>query len=201
MKITEVNQVGSFIEVKLIYSKSISIEYLRGQYVNLAVAGAKRSYSICELNNHKKVLTLIISPVLGGVVTEYFATSPIGQKIRVEIPLGSFVYREPNNSNILSAYVCTGSGIVPLMNTFDGGRTLPQNVCVYWGVRKNCEMVSKIHLASTGKIKIFISSSDTFHTHETGRLRWESIDQRESIENWYLVGNPQMIDDFSRLCY
>lgn len=197
MKIIKVCKVGKFFEVEFVYSKSVSIEYLRGQYINISISGLKRSYSICEINDNKKRLKIIISPVEAGVGSEYFASKPIGDKLRVEIPLGSFVYRNPRNDNTLSAYVCTGSGIAPIINTFNDGNGVPQNVSIYWGVRDYCEMVAKVYSRFNGRIKLFVSGSGAQDNHEKGRVNWERIDCFSSIDSWYLVGNPQMIDEFS----
>ena len=196
-KILTVEETGKFIEVTLKYSDKISINYLKGQYLNLQIGNATRSYSICALDDERKLIKLLISPVANGVATQFFMGNPVGQIIRIELPFGTFVYREPEIIDALSVYVCTGSGIVPVLNTFDQENGIPENVRVYWGIRYNCSKVQEIVKRYPSNLITFVSQEQTASNLEPGRVSFSKIQELERVVAWYLVGNPDMIEEFS----
>lgn len=100
------------IEVHLRIPPTITLDYLPGQYVNFIKEDFKRSYSIA---NHKASPNLVffIKNYEGGRFSRYlFNEAKVNDLIRLEVPLGTFFYRETEKKNIV--FLATGTGIAPI---------------------------------------------------------------------------------------
>ena len=157
----------------------------------------KRSYSIYEINEIEKYIKLLISPVKNGKATAFFTPKNFGKLLRTDLPLGNFTFKAHNNISERSIFICTGSGISPVLNIFKDMKEIPKNVTVYWGVKKYCEKVIEVSNLFRKNIKIYLSRETNSSEHNLGRLNFELILEKGSINNWYLIGNPKMIENFS----
>lgn len=196
VKLISVVVKGNFFEVSLKFSKKINFDYVRGQHITIDFGEFKRSYSIYNIDFLNNYIQLLISPIEKGRATTFFSKKNEGILLRCEIPLGAFYYRTPKHLKERSIFVCTGSGIAPILNIYQEIFDKPDNIFVYWGVKKYCDKVSEVENIFGDLIKIFISDKSHNIGKKIGRVKFEDIPNAESIENWYLVGNPNMISDF-----
>lgn len=197
VKFHNVTISGNFNIIKLKFSQKINIDFLPGQYIDLYFGNFKRSYSIYKLDNLNKVIELLVSPVTDGRANSYFLDEiNIGNVLRADIPLGSFTYRKINGNSQSSVFICTGSGIAPIINIWDNFESELKKSYIYWGIRQKCEISDKIIEHFGSSIKVFYSQESKIRNHHEGRVTWESIENKDIVDYWYLAGNPNMLDYF-----
>jgi NAD(P)H-flavin reductase/ferredoxin len=124
--------------VELTVDDSQTLTYEAGQYVNVVLDdGARRSYSFTEPSATTGRIPLHIRRVPGGrFSTRVFESMRVGDKLRIEGPLGQFVLHEPSDKPLI--FVAGATGFAPvkslLEQAFRIGITRP--LYLYWGVRQ-----------------------------------------------------------------
>jgi len=119
-----------------------AVERLRfqpGQYLDVLLAdGRRRSFSIASPPHDSGLLELHVRRVSGGGFTErlFAAEAPltVGSLLRIEGPIGQFVYREEPHPALM---IAGGTGFAPLKSMLRhalerGGR---RALHLYWGAR------------------------------------------------------------------
>jgi len=131
-------------DVLQVFLRLPAVESLRfhpGQYLDLLLdGGRRRSFSIASPPHDSELLELHIRRVAGGDFTQrLFDASPVGSLLRIEGPIGQYVYRE-NPGPVLM--IAGGTGFAPLKSMLrhllEGGHERP--VHLYWGARQPLDL-------------------------------------------------------------
>lgn len=118
------------------------IAHEAGQYVNVILDdGDRRSYSFTTAGGSADAIDLHVRRMPGGrFTTAVFERMQVGDLVRIEGPLGSFVLREPSQRPLI--FVAGATGFAPvkslLEEAFRAGITRPLHF--YWGVRKRRDL-------------------------------------------------------------
>jgi CDP-4-dehydro-6-deoxyglucose reductase, E3 len=118
------------------------LRYLAGQYLDVLLPGGKRrAFSIANAPEDAELIELHIRNVAGGGFTHHvFAEMAVGEVLRVEGPLGTFVPREDSERRMLM--VAGGTGFAPIKAIVEHflhlGTARP--IAVYWGVRAEADL-------------------------------------------------------------
>jgi CDP-4-dehydro-6-deoxyglucose reductase, E3 len=127
-------------DVLQVFLRLPAVESLRfhpGQYLDILLDGdRRRSFSIASPPHDSELLELHVRRVAGGGFTgQLFEALPVGSLLRIEGPIGQFVYQE-NQAPMLM--VAGGTGFAPLKSmlrhVLEGGIDRP--VHLYWGARQ-----------------------------------------------------------------
>lgn len=116
------------------------LRFLAGQYVDVIVAGARRSYSLANAPRPDGLLELLIKRYPGGELSDYwFNRAAPGDLVRIEGPFGTFFLRDAAPAKIL--FLATGTGIAPVKALLeelaaDPGRAARHRLRVFWGNRE-----------------------------------------------------------------
>jgi NAD(P)H-flavin reductase/ferredoxin len=128
--------------VELALDDGQEITYEAGQYINVVLDdGARRSYSFTEPSATASRIPLHIRRVPGGrFSTQVFEQMGVGDKLRIEGPLGAFTLHEPSAKPLI--FVAGATGFAPvkslLEQAFRLGITRP--LYLYWGVRRRRDL-------------------------------------------------------------
>jgi CDP-4-dehydro-6-deoxyglucose reductase len=131
-------------DVMQVFLKLPSVETLRfqaGQYLDVLLENAKRrSFSIASPPHDSDLLELHVRRVAGGGFTErLFKDMNAGSLLRIEGPIGQFVYRDGSSPVIM---IAGGTGFAPLKSILrhmlERGVTRP--IHFYWGARQAVDL-------------------------------------------------------------
>ena len=117
------------------------LQFQAGQYLDVLLDGDKRrSFSIASPPHDSGLIELHVRHVPGGGFTSaLFERMRVGALLRVEGPLGQFVYRENTTPALL---IAGGTGFAPiksiLRHALERGST--RSFHLYWGARKNVDV-------------------------------------------------------------
>jgi CDP-4-dehydro-6-deoxyglucose reductase len=128
------------------------LNFLAGQYLDILVDGARRSYSIASVPQVGGVveLELHVRHYPGGLFSErLFGATPPAGIVQLEAPLGSFCLGEEGAGPVI--LLATGTGFAPIqsmvLEAIRSGRAARQPFHVYWGAR-SVEDLYRLPLAS-----------------------------------------------------
>ncbi|MGE4071747.1 MAG: 2Fe-2S iron-sulfur cluster-binding protein [Lysobacterales bacterium] len=125
------------MELKLLPAQREGFNYLPGQYLDILLPeGKRRAFSIANAPHHGDTLDLHIRRVSGGGFTQFvFDELRLGQVLRVEAPLGTFVPREGGDRPIL--LMAGGTGFAPIKAIVEHliERHTHRALHIYWGAR------------------------------------------------------------------
>jgi CDP-4-dehydro-6-deoxyglucose reductase len=101
------------LKISLRFPPHQAIDWLAGQYVELATRGdLRRSYSIANVPGTSGGLEFLIRRVEGGAMSRYwFEEARVGDLLRLQGPKGTFFLREPLPSRLV--FMATGTGMAP----------------------------------------------------------------------------------------
>jgi CDP-4-dehydro-6-deoxyglucose reductase, E3 len=128
-------------DVLQVFLRLPAVESLRfhpGQYLDILLdGGRRRSFSIASPPHDSELLELHVRRVASGGFTErLFDSLPVGSLLRIEGPIGQFVYQE-NPAPVLM--IAGGTGFAPLKsmlrNVLEGRTDRP--IHLYWGARQS----------------------------------------------------------------
>ena len=141
-RIARVHPLAS--DVMQVFLRLPAVETLRfhpGQYLDILLEGGRRrSFSIASPPHDSELLELHIRRVQGGELTErLFAAAAVGSLLRLEGPIGQFVYRQSQAPLLM---IAGGTGFAPLKSMLrhilEGGseRAVDRRIHLYWGARQ-----------------------------------------------------------------
>ncbi len=114
-----------------------TLSYEAGQYVNIVLEdGARRPYSFTAPSGSSGLVELHVRRVPGGRFTGMvFETLRVGDPLRIEGPLGSFVLHEPSDKPLI--FVAGATGFAPVKSLLEQAFVLgvERPLYLYWGVR------------------------------------------------------------------
>jgi CDP-4-dehydro-6-deoxyglucose reductase len=117
------------------------LQFQAGQYLDVLLEdGKRRSFSIASPPHDGEQIELHVRHVPGGGFTSrLFETMHAGTLLRIEGPLGQFVYRDRAAPALL---IAGGTGFAPiksiLRHALERGTTRPLHL--YWGARHNLDL-------------------------------------------------------------
>jgi CDP-4-dehydro-6-deoxyglucose reductase len=126
-------------DVMQVFLRLPAVEALRfhpGQYLDILLnGGRRRSFSIASPPHDSELLELHVRRVPGGAFTDGLFDAPaVGSLLRIEGPIGQFVYQESSSPLLM---IAGGTGFAPLKSMLrhllEGGIDRP--VHLYWGAR------------------------------------------------------------------
>lgn len=118
-----------------------SLNFQPGQYLDVLLEGGRRrSFSIASPPHDADRLELHVRRVPGGGFTEaLFEREEPGELLRIEGPIGQFVYREGTTPLLL---VAGGTGFAPLKSivrhVLERGPSRPMHL--YWGAQRHIDL-------------------------------------------------------------
>ena len=118
------------------------LQFQPGQYLDILLdGGRRRSFSIASPPHDSNLLELHVRRVPGGGFSDgLFGAVPVGTLLRIEGPIGQFVYHSPigreNESPLLM--IAGGTGFAPLKSMLRHilERGINRPIHFYWGARQ-----------------------------------------------------------------
>ncbi|MEA3182469.1 MAG: CDP-4-dehydro-6-deoxyglucose reductase [Gammaproteobacteria bacterium] len=119
-----------------------TLKFQPGQYLDILLdRGRRRSFSIASPPHDSDLLELHVRRVPGGGFTDgLFGTTPVGSLLRIEGPIGQFVYQETASPLLM---IAGGTGFAPLKSMLRhileagiSGRPCERPIHLYWGARQ-----------------------------------------------------------------
>ena len=125
------------VRLTLLTARGERLRRLAGQYLDaLLPDGRRRAFSIANAPHESDQIELHVRRVAGGGFTSYvFDEMDVGNLLRVEGPLGTFVAREHSERPIMM--VAGGTGFAPIKALIEHFRHLGtrRRIELYWGAR------------------------------------------------------------------
>ena len=120
-----------------------------GQYLDVMLPGGRRrSFSIASPPHDAGLIELHVRRVSGGAFTvQVFETLAPGTLLRIEGPLGQFVYRDPERAALAGPVILVagGTGFAPikaiLRHVLETGLRRPLHL--YWGARHEVDLYQR----------------------------------------------------------
>lgn len=188
-----------------------TLEFRAGQYLDILLDGdRRRSFSIASPPHDSDLLELHVRRVPGGGFTEpLFEGSPVGGLLRIEGPIGQFVYHEGEAPLLM---IAGGTGFAPLKSMLrhilEGGIDRP--IHLYWGARQRHDLYEEeLVLEWTRRYPqlrftaVLSESTETTESTETRgnhhRLGWVHeavLADHVSLETFdvYVAGPPALVE-------
>jgi CDP-4-dehydro-6-deoxyglucose reductase len=143
VKVVEMTRLAEDVmRLRLRAPRGDRLRWLAGQYIDVLVAGGKRrAFSIANAPEADEDIELHVRHVEGGGYTHHiFTAMKVGDVLRIEGPLGTFVPREDSERALLM--VAGGTGLAPVKALIEHfialGSTRP--IHLYWGVRRAADL-------------------------------------------------------------
>jgi len=182
-----------------------SLRFQAGQYLDILLDGARRrSFSIASPPHDSELLELHVRRVPGGGFTErLFGETASGALLRIEGPIGQFVYRTSASPLLM---IAGGTGFAPvksmLRHVLESG--IQREIVLYWGARQAQDVYEEEQVLEWARRyprlrfnAVLSDSNETGAPHR--RLGWvhEAVlaDQRDlSCFDIYAAGPPALIE-------
>jgi CDP-4-dehydro-6-deoxyglucose reductase, E3 len=195
-------------DVMQVFLRLPAVEALKfhpGQYLDILLdRGRRRSFSIASPPHDSDLLELHVRRVPGGGFTDgLFGTSPVGSLLRIEGPIGQFVYQE-NSSPLLM--IAGGTGFAPLKSMLrhilEGGIDRP--IHLYWGARQSHDVYEEAQVLEWARqnpqLRFTVVLSEATRTeaphHRLGWVHEAVLADHLSLEPFdvYAAGPPALIE-------
>ena len=128
------------VALRLAGGRTIAFE--AGQYVNVMLPdGDRRSYSFTVPSGETPLVELHVRRMPGGKFTTHvFEHMKVGDLVRFEGPIGTFVLREPSERPLI--FVAGATGFAPVKSLLEQafGMGITRPLYFYWGVRKRRDL-------------------------------------------------------------
>lgn len=182
------------------------LRWLPGQYLDVLLAdGRRRSFSIANAPRGDGAIELHVRHVAGGGFTGWVAEGlAVGDRLRVEGPLGTFVPREDSERPLL--FVAGGTGFAPIKAIIEHFLALGTRrpIDLYWGARSLADLylrdLARSWVRPEPPLRFHPVLSDPAEAAAAG-VRAGLVHQAV-LEDWpdlaghdvYMSGPPAMID-------
>ena len=205
-RIARLNPLAS--DVMQVFLRLPAVETLRfhpGQYLDILLDGERRrSFSIASPPHDSELLELHVRRVRGGEFTErLFNAASVGSLLRLEGPIGQFVYRESPAPLVM---IAGGTGFAPLKSmlrhVLEGAIDRP--IHLYWGARQPHDLYEEAlvlewvrHYRQLRFTAVLSEATETKAPHH--RLGWVHeavLADHPSLEPFdvYAAGPPALIE-------
>lgn len=205
-KIERIERISEdVIELELRTPPQLKFNYLSGQYVNFIKDDYKRSYSIANTNTSSNLI-FFVKKYPGGKFSKYlFEEAKINDLLRIEGPLGTFFFRNPDKKNIV--FLATGTGIAPVKAILeqidqDNEDNWDRNIFLFFGGRVPEDLFWK---PTFNNIKVHfipvLSKGESSWTGETGYIQDVLLSKSINLADAsvYACGSDKMIKDSNKL--
>ncbi|MEX2148642.1 MAG: 2Fe-2S iron-sulfur cluster-binding protein [Steroidobacteraceae bacterium] len=174
-----------------------------GQYVDVMLPGERRrSFSLANPPHDAALLELHVRRAPGGVFSEQvFTTLAQGALLRIEGPLGQFIYRPGDRPLLL---IGGGTGFAPLKAMIREvlETEARRNVMLFWGARTVADLYEDAWLralaARHGRFRYIsvLSAEAVGAPHESGLVHEAVLRKVAGLAGYdiYAAGPPAMID-------
>ena len=180
-----------------------SMEFLAGQYLDVLLEGGlRRSYSVANAPQAGSQFELHVRHVPGGAFSDQvFSTLKEGALLKVEGPLGRFIYTSGARPLI---FVAGGTGFAPIKAMLGQALDEPSDapVHLYWGAREASGIYEAPLLRDWGrghprlKIHTVLSEAAASGTHRSGWVHEAVLKDHSNLAAFaiYAAGPPALID-------
>ena len=192
-------------DVMQVFLRLPAVEPLRfkaGQYLDVLLdGGRRRSFSIASPPHDSDLLELHVRRVPGGGFTEaLFETLHDGSLLRIEGPIGQFVYREQSAPALM---IAGGTGFAPLKSmlrhALENGSS--RAVWFYWGARQSIDVYEEALMQEWGRkypnlhFTAVLSEGGAAH-HRLGWVHEAVLADHPSLAAFdvYAAGPPAMVE-------
>jgi CDP-4-dehydro-6-deoxyglucose reductase len=182
-----------------------ALKFQAGQYLDILLdKGRRRSFSIASPPHDSDLLELHVRRVPGGGFTDrLFGTSPVGSLLRIEGPIGQFVYQESSSPLLM---IAGGTGFAPLKSMLrhmlEGGIHRP--IHLYWGARQSHDVYEEAQVLEWARqrpqLRFTAVLSEATQTkaphHRLGWVHEVVLADHPSLEPFdvYAAGPPALIE-------
>jgi CDP-4-dehydro-6-deoxyglucose reductase len=180
-----------------------SFSWQCGQYIDVMLAGERRrSFSLANPPHDSVLLELHVRRAPGGAFTEQvFTTLKEGSLLRIEGPLGQFIYRPGERPLLL---IGGGTGYAPLKAMIRQALETEskRDVTLFWGARTAADLYEDAWLRDLAakhahfRYTSAISNQKASAPHESGLVHEAVIRKVAGLAGFdvYAAGPPAMID-------
>ncbi len=181
-------------------------QFQAGQYLDVMLPGhRRRSFSIASPPHDAGLIELHIRKVSGGEFTvAVFDTLSVGDLLRIEGPLGHFVYQPVIDATMPLILVAGGTGFAPiksiLRHVLESGVRRPMSV--YWGARTEIDLyqyawlMSRLpHFVDLRVVTVLSEAVEESAQHRCGWLHEAILQDFPQLQHAqvYAAGPPQLI--------
>lgn len=184
-------------------------DFLPGQYMNVILDdGDVRSFSMASVPG-ADILDFYLRRIAGGRFTDSQLESlRPGDRLQVELPLGTFFYHAEDDRPLLM--VATGTGLAPIKAMLESLTKVPScpPVTLYWGTRKQEDLFLHRELQNLANrfpefsYRPVLSRPDPGWDGRCGYVQDAAIADLADLSGFsiYLCGSPRMIAD-AKSCF
>ena len=203
--LTSREEIGNNLFV-LKFDISKSLDWFPGQFLKVRFYDSEgnklsKPYSILDCKDMQ--LSLMISTKPGGVASQTFFELKVGDKLQFHGPCGRFTNSQKEGKKV---YVATGSGVTPLISMMKQSVANGEKIDLLYGVRSESEEVIKDVLdryidgwQDSIDLKVCVSDTSKDSDNYPGRVTDALHNLADASKQYYLCGNPWMVDDTERL--
>jgi CDP-4-dehydro-6-deoxyglucose reductase, E3 len=180
------------------------LEFHPGQYLDILLDnGRRRSFSIASPPHDSDLLELHVRRVPGGGFTEglWDGTTRVGSLLRIEGPIGQFVYREGSSPVLM---IAGGTGFAPLKSmlrhALESGASRP--IYLYWGARAAIDVYEEglvmewVRRYPQLRFTAVLSGAEESSDYRTGWVHEAVLADYPNLESFdvYAAGPPALIE-------
>ncbi|HVT31982.1 MAG TPA: CDP-6-deoxy-delta-3,4-glucoseen reductase [Rhodanobacteraceae bacterium] len=192
------------VRLTLLTARGERLRRLAGQYLDVLLPdGRRRAFSIANAPHESDQIELHVRRVAGGDFTSHvFDAMRIGDLLRVEGPLGTFVPREDSERAMLM--VAGGTGFAPIKALIEHFRHLGarRSIVLYWGARAPRDLYLRAlpeQWARDGSLLRFVpvlSDAERAGALRHGLVHEALLEDHADLSAFdvYMSGPPTMID-------
>jgi NAD(P)H-flavin reductase/ferredoxin len=129
------------MRVRLALPEEGPLQFTAGQYINIVLEdGARRAFSFANPPHQNDAIELHVRRIPGGRFTGHvFERMRLGDTVRFEGPLGSFVLQESDRPIL---FVAGATGFAPVKSIIEDAfhRGVRRPMRLYWGVRRRQDL-------------------------------------------------------------
>jgi CDP-4-dehydro-6-deoxyglucose reductase, E3 len=182
-----------------------TLPFQPGQYLDVLLDGGKRrSFSIASPPHDKGLIELHIRRVAGGDFTErIFGPNALGSLLRIEGPIGQFVYKP---SALPALMIAGGTGFAPLKamlrHVLERGEQ--RDIHLYWGARQPADIYEEAlvleWLRQNPQLRFTVVLSEATETkaahHRLGWVHEAVLADYSRLDDFdvYAAGPPALVE-------
>jgi ferredoxin-NADP reductase len=184
------------------FSRPERFSFTAGQFVQVQLAGAVRTYSICSLPN-ADFIELCVKVLPGGAISEPLAALSVGEEIKISAPAGQFIVRPNHASNKI--FIVAGTGVAPVRPMVHELAAANSKTTLLFGLRYEEDVYFEQEfedLARTNKnFKFILTLSQPTTRWRGNRGRVTEIFPKilDTSAEFYLCGSLEMVKEVRQL--
>ncbi|GLQ86561.1 2Fe-2S iron-sulfur cluster-binding protein [Dyella flagellata] len=187
-------------------SSDMRLNWLPGQYLDVLLdEGRRRPFSIANGPQADGTIELHIRHVAGGGFTSWVSdVLKVGDRLRIEGPLGTFVAREDSERPMI--FMAGGTGFAPVKAILEHFMALGtrRSIDLYWGARNAADLYLRAHAeqwaATAHALRFQAVLSDPEQAGlaglRTGLVHEAVLEDHQDLagHDVYMSGPPAMVD-------